>query len=533
MARAAAIYARVSTEEQAKEGTSLDSQIEAMLAWASDNGYRVPKEYVFREEWSGAVLERPQLDRVRELARQGNVQGVLVYSWDRLSRNTTHQHVLRHLLCEKNGVDLISVTEPEGEDMMSRAGRQVMAIVAEIERELIRERTMRGKRNRAKLGKLPTGGGGLYGYYYNKETGKREINEEEAQVVRMIFHWLVYERMSLGSICLRLIDMGIPAPKGGRRWSTGTVGRLVRRIDYTGRSFANTMKSVEPKTHVKPPSQRKQRKTARKRLPREQWIELAPDTTPPIISEELFEAAQEQLKRNRERAPRGGKYRWLLGGHVRCECGQAMYSCPARGYRYYRCRATKRIYAPDNPCNSRLVNADQLEPLVWNEVKKALLNPNLIVAELERQTKEDQHTALEREIENVKERLERLTREERRILKLYRYGEFDFELLDREMNDIAREKAAWDAERVRLEERLEAQRLLEVQREAIETYCRWASQNIEKFGFEEKRKAIEALQVEATVCKDGKVIIRGVIPSGRVEEEFGRRRQFHDRWPPR
>jgi len=533
MPKIAAIYARVSTEEQAREGTSLDSQVEAMSQWASENGYLVPQEYILREEWSGGVLERPMLDRARELTRQGKIDALLVYSWDRLSRDMTHQHVLRYLLEERQHVKLISVTQPQGEDMMAKAGRELMVIVAEVERELIRERTMRGKRNRAKAGKLPTGGGGLYGYDYNKEAGKREINEEEARVVKMIFHWLVYDRMSLGSICLKLMDMGIPAPKGGRRWSRGTVGRLVRRIDYTGRSFASTMKSVEPKTHIKPPSQRKQRKSARKRLPPGQWIELAPDTTPAIISEDLFEAAQEQLRRNLQQGSRQRRHRWLLRGHVRCECGQAMYGCPTRGYRYYRCRATKRIYAPDNPCDARLVNADQLEPLVWNEVKKALLNPNLITAELERLTREDRRTSLEEDIERAKDKLESLGREERRILKLYRYGEFDLELLEKEMKEIAKEKVAWEAERVRLEERLETQRLLEGQREAIETYCRWASQNIEGFGYEEKRKAIEALQVGVTVSKDRRVVIRGVIPAIIAEQEFGQRLQFYHRGPPR
>lgn len=205
----------------------------------------------------------------------------------------------------------------------------------------------------------------------------------------------------------------------------------------------------------------------------------------------------------------------------------------SKGYRYYRCRGTQRIYAPDNPCDSRLVNADRLEPLVWNEVKKALLNPNLITAELERRTSKNQQTSLERDMERARERLESLSREERRMLRLYRYGEFDVALLEKEMQDIAREKAAWDAEKMRLEERLGAQRLLEGQRETIETYCRWASENIETFAFEERLKAIEALQVEATVCKDGRVIIRGVIPTAVPEEEFGGRLQFYHRWPPR
>jgi len=177
-----------------------------------------------------------------------------------------------------------------------------------------------------------------------------------------------------------------------------------------------------------------------------------------------------------------------------------------------------------------MVRAGELETLVWNEVKKALLNPNLITAELERLTREDRRTSLEEDIERAQDKLESLGREERRILKLYRYGEFDLPLLKKEMHEIARERATWEAERIRLEERLQAQRLLEGQREVIETYCRWASQNIEGFDYEEKRKAIEALQVGVMVSKDRRVVIRGVIPAIIAEQEFGQRLQFPERW---
>jgi regulator of replication initiation timing len=180
-----------------------------------------------------------------------------------------------------------------------------------------------------------------------------------------------------------------------------------------------------------------------------------------------------------------------------------------------------------------MVNADQLEPLVWSEVKKALLNPNLITAELERVTAEDRLTSIEEDIERAKERLDSLKREERRIIKLYRHGEFDLELLKKEMKEIVKERAAWEAEKANLEERLENQIILAGRREAIETYCWWASQNIESFGFEEKRKAIEALRVEVTASKDRRITIRGVIPAMVTESEFGHRPHLHHRWPPR
>ena len=92
--KTAAIYTRVSSDQQ-KENKTIESQVEALLEFADQNGYIVPEEYVFKDEgYSGAVLVRPGLEKVRDLSSEGQIHGVLVYSPDRLSRNYAYQVVL-------------------------------------------------------------------------------------------------------------------------------------------------------------------------------------------------------------------------------------------------------------------------------------------------------------------------------------------------------------------------------------------------------------------------------------------------------
>lgn len=513
----AALYARVSTPNQEEEGTSLDSQVEAMVAFIEQNEYEAPQDLIFREVWSGTTLERPALEEVRQLARTRNFDALIAYATDRLARNPIHLAIIAEE-CEKHHIELLFVTEPLDSSPEGQLLRYVRGYAAQIEAEKIRERTIRGKRSRAREGKLPTGGGGLYGYEYDPETGTRAVNREQADVVRMIFQWCVEEQLPLGSICLRLMDMGIPAPKGGPKWSTSTVSRLLRKIDYAGKTYAFRMRSVEPKSHVKQAFERgPQKKTHREARPREEWIEL-PGATPAIISEELFHAAQRQLKKNADNSSRNRKRQYLLAGHVRCgKCGSRMYSVPRNpDHRYYRCRRRSRIYAPDHPCDARLVNADKIEILVWREVKRALLDPRVITTELEARAGRNGLRSTQEELETVVDRLARLRREEQRVLKLYRYGEYDKALLDAELADIAKERAAWEEEKARLDNRLESQRITEAQKEQIERFCYWASQNIENLTYEDKRLVLDALELMVTV-RDGEVSISGVIP--RVSEE--------------
>lgn len=505
----ATIYARVSTEDQEREGTSLQSQIESCLSKAHDLGYQVSEEHTFSETWSGADLDRPQLSKARNLIRQREIKALICYSTDRLARNPIHIAIVAEE-CQKRGIEVIFVTEPLDNSPEGQLISYVRGYAAQIEREKIKERTMRGRKARAEKGMLPTGGVNLYGYIYNKETGHREINDYEASVVRTMFNWLVEDRVSRGELCRRLMDQGIPAPKGGTRWGVSTVGRILRNPVYCGETYANKMVCVEPEG--KDTEGKRYKKIRRELRPREDWIPLN-DATPAIISKELFEQAQCQLRLNMELAPRNQKYEWLLRGFVRCRwCGRRYHGNPEHGYRFYRCSGRSRLVSP-NPCRNHQIPADWLEDRVWQEVKATLLQPELILAELQRkQALKTEANHLEQELELNRKRLEALDEAELRKLRIYLYGgDSSVEKYLAESRRMEAQEQRLKDQIAKLEKRIEEARRAEIDEANIERFFEIARQNLGDFSFDDKRLAFEALQLKVWVDGD-KITIEGLIP---------------------
>jgi len=505
----AAIYCRVSTEDQEREGTSLGSQLRACLKRAEELAFETGEGHIFQEVWSGLTLERPKLTNLRDRARQGEISAVIVYSTDRLSRDPVHLLLLADEF-EKKGVALIFVTEPLDNTLEGQLLGFVRGWASKVEAVKIRERTMRGRKSRAQMGKLPTGGVNLYGYDYDHTVGKRKVNEYEAGIVRMMFNWLVEERVSCNEICRRLVALGIPAPKGGIHWGRTTVGRILRNPTYYGKTYANKVFCTEPNKGST--ENRRYKKTRREPRPREDWIEL-PDATPPIISEELFNYAQRQLQANRVMAPRAQKHRYLLRGLIWCKwCGRRYHGEPEHGYRYYRCSGRNKVLSPI-PCRNQRIKAGYLEELVWGKVKEMLVKPELVIAELERMKEshtEAQH--LEEEVRLNRERLEALGDAKTRVIRLYTY------LPGRDIDETVKEVRRLQAEQDKIKEKItglekciEEAKQLELNEAGIKYFCELARQNIENFTFDEKRLALEALQTK--VCIDGRSItIEGLIP---------------------
>lgn len=144
--------------------------------------------------------------------------------------------------------------------------------------ETMRVNMLRGRRRRAKRdGLLPTGGVNLYGYTYDKNTGKRLVNEYEAGVIRKMVGWMLKEHTRLNEVCRRLMAENISAPKGGKQWSRATVGRILNNETLTGKTYANKMEAVEPKSRREKGAYSK---SARRLLPREEWVLLPDDTIP-------------------------------------------------------------------------------------------------------------------------------------------------------------------------------------------------------------------------------------------------------------
>ena len=151
MTQAAAIYTRVSSDRQKEEHT-IASQTAALLEYAQKHSYLVPPEWVFQDEgYSGAILVRPGLEALRDLAAQGQMVAVLVYSPDRLSRKYAYQVLLAEEFA-RGGVNLVFLQAPAGTTAEDQLVVQFQGMIAEYERAQIAERSRRGKRHKAQQG---------------------------------------------------------------------------------------------------------------------------------------------------------------------------------------------------------------------------------------------------------------------------------------------------------------------------------------------------------------------------------------------
>ena len=148
-----AIYVRVSTQRQAQAQT-IEQQLERLRAHIQSQGWDLTSEYIFRDDgYSGASLNRPGLDRLRDAIRAAEVDRVLITDPDRLARNYVHQMVLLEEL-ERGGCQVLFLDRPMSQDPHDQLVLQIRGAVAEYERTLIAERMRRGRPMKLRAGSL-------------------------------------------------------------------------------------------------------------------------------------------------------------------------------------------------------------------------------------------------------------------------------------------------------------------------------------------------------------------------------------------
>src|SRR6202161_4747404 len=213
MNKPAAIYARVSSDRQ-KENHTIASQTAALIEYAQTHGYTVPPEWVFQDEgYSGAILVRPGLEALRDLAAEGQIAAALIYSPDRLSRKYAYQVLLAEELA-RCGVELIFLRAPSGATAEDQLLVQFQGMIAEYERAQIAERSRRGKRHRAQQGSINVLSGAPYGYRYVKKSDTSaayyEVIETEAEVVRLVYDAYTQQGLSINAITRLLNEREVP-----------------------------------------------------------------------------------------------------------------------------------------------------------------------------------------------------------------------------------------------------------------------------------------------------------------------------------
>ena len=461
MTKTAAIYARVSSDRQ-KENHTIASQVTALIQYAETHEYMVPPEWQFQDEgFSGATLLRPGLEALRDLSAAGQLEAVLIYSPDRLSRKYAYQVLLVEELT-RCGVEVVFLKSPSGATPEDQLLVQFQGMIAEYERAQIAERSRRGKRHRAQMGSVNVLSGAPFGYRYVKKTESSaayyKAIESEAKVVQMVFDLYTRQDHSINAIARLLNQRQIPSRTGAARWERSTVWGMLRNPAYQGRAcFGKT--EIRPRQRITRPLRQRNgmitRNSANHERPRQDWIEIA---VPALISEEIFALAQEQLEKNKRHSPRRTIEPTLLQGMLVCErCGYALYRTSTRTslrkIYYYRCLGSDAYrHLKGALCDSRPIRQDYLDSAVWTEILRLLEDPSLIQTELNRRLEAAKNTdPLRRRVDNLQREQMRLTNRMERLVTAYQEDLLNLEELRRRIPELRKQQQAVQSELESLE----------------------------------------------------------------------------------
>ena len=521
MTKTAAIYARVSSDRQKESGT-IASQTAALQACAQERAYLVPPAWVFEDDGcSGARLDRPGLEAVRDLAAEGRIEAVLVLSPDRLSRKYAYQVLLLEELA-RCGVACEFVESPPAETPQERLLVQVQGMIAEYERALIAERSRRGKRHKARSGSPSVLSGAPYGYRYVKRgegvEARYEILTGEAEVVCQVFDSYTRKQCSIGAIARNLTEQGIRTRTGKKRWDRSVIWAILRNPAYRGRACygkTGTGRRQKVTRPLRGPGKFASQQVSGLERPREEWIEIP---VPALVSAEQFEQAQEQLEANKRHATRRTKEPTLLQGMLACRrCGYAYYRCSTRTTKrklyYYRCLGSDGWRWEDGVrCPSRPVRQDRLDALVWRELVRLLEEPGLLQAELERRLEAGREADPQRRrLAELRGERERLERAGARLVTAYQEELIGLDELRSRMPAMRSRKRVLEAELEAIESAAEErERYLRIA-ETLESFRDRLRASAEALDVIERQKVLRSL-VKEVLIGDGEITIRHSIP---------------------
>ena len=404
----AALYIRVSTQEQAQEGYSVGEQKERLIAYCKAHDWVIAGIYV-DGGYTGSNINRPGMQKL--ITETSKFDVVLVYKLDRLSRSQRDTLYLIEEVFLPNNVDFVSMQEsfdtatPFGKAMIG-----LLAVFAQLEREQIKERTRMGRIARAKSGLYH--GGGYIPIGYDYEDGKLTVNPYEAQQVQKIYEWYL-NGASLKVIADRMQEEGYTNRYGSYSSWTG-IRYILENETYLGRIHFGDV--------------------------------LVENAHEPIISEEQFKAVQViREKRRKKYGTSSFQSKHLLTGMIFCgHCEGRYYLRNSGKYRYYSCYSrTKQIkeMVKDPECKNKHWKAEELEPIIDAQIREVLHSPELvadIAASRQQPVPVVQNTKIEKRIREIDRQISKL-------MELYQHDDIPPDVLGDSINKLYAEKTALQA----------------------------------------------------------------------------------------
>ena len=472
------LYARVSTDEQARNGYSLSQQLEALRVYAAREGYEILDE-VTDPGKSGATLDRPGLDKVRDLVASSEVSAVLAQDRDRFAREPAYLWILRKELGE-HGCKLRALNDHGDDSAEGMLTDGILDQIAKYERAKVAERTRRGLLQKAREGKVIKGPKANFGFRFNETNDGLIIYEPEMRIVENIFS-MAASGMGPKAMQTRLYAEGIPSPTGKAMWPHRILKvQMVLNDLYKPHSYdeiapllsrevaarldpneaygiwwynrRNVTTSYDTETDGDNGKRYVTRTSVRTRDEKD-WIAVP---VPAYLPRKLVDQARLMIESRTGLERKHQARQWELKGVLRCSCGQNMITNTSHhkgeAYHYYRCKRAS-AYGPD-ACPQRMIRIDRVEPLVRDFVFGVLSDPDTIHrgldALIERETEEvrEDSTFL---AETLSEKLSQNTQTRRAYQDQQAAGLMTLEELAARLEELEHTRKVLEAELVALE----------------------------------------------------------------------------------
>jgi site-specific DNA recombinase len=541
----AILYARVSTDEQARSGFSLAQQLEALREYASREGYEVLEE-VSDPGQSGASLERPGMDRVRDLVAEGGVSVVLAQDRDRFAREPAYHYLLRREF-EEYGTKIRALNDRGDDSPEGELTDGILDQLAKFERAKTAERTRRGKLQKARQGKVVAGPRPNFGFAYNAARDNYVVNEEQMRVIRRIFREVGAEGKTMYAVKAALDKVGVSPPSGGRFWSLKYIRDRIMDDVYKPHTLEEVSALVSPTVALQlDPSKsygiwwfnrrryqtryvsesgddgerryRRQSKVSDK--PRSEWIAVpVPDSG---IPRRWVDAAREAIKDNAKPSANGHRIWELSGGVLLCgECGCRMVvhttTDKKRGYahHYYRCAKRNRHGSQKTCVHGTHHKALEVEGAVWQLASGLLKDPDRLRAGLEELIEQERAWMRGDPDAEAKAWLEKLTeieQERRGYLRLAAKGHITDDDLAEVLAELEGTRITAQAELETVRGRKAALEELERDRDTLlESYAGMVPEALDSLAPEERQQVYGMLRLKVEIVADGSMEVRGVL----------------------
>jgi site-specific DNA recombinase len=503
----AAIYARVSSEEQ-REGQTIDSQVAELERFAREKNWQIAGVYK-DDGWSGSLLARPELDRLRDDASRGLFDLVLLNDVDRLARDVAHLGIVKRDL-ESRGVEVVFRKLPAEKSPTYNLMVNILGSFAEFEREMIADRTRRGRRHKVEVRQQFLGSLAAYGYRYvpkdksGSNVGFLAIIPEEAAVIQQMYRWVSEEGLSAHKVVERLNEKAIP-PRKGNLWGKSSVIRILRNEMYAGVWYYNKHYGCQPIKPKKKDRYRQALKSSNRLRPRLEWLPVILPEQLRIIERSQWKRVQAQLTSNIAFSSRNTKHFYLLSGLLTCGgCSAAFVGTPNHGRFYYRCSKSCRKVPS--------IRERPLDEVVWSAVEEAVFNPTMITEQVSKYLEREEVSTRQflNESEQIERDIQKLVTEESRVLEAYRIGILSPSQLGRELEKIGVRKNILKIKMAGNTERPD-QSIFQTIRKSVTDYCQRAAERFKSFNLEERQRFLRLI-IDRVFYEGDRVRIKAILP---------------------